>query len=199
MKLLIVNGSPRQGSSTEILADQFRRGFETIIPDSVVVTIRLNDLEIVPCQSCGINPTPLPCIYKDQLYPYLLHLLEADMILIASPIYFDSISAQTKLFIDRTNCLRPPIFAGNQMSFAEPRASSCKGAYILIAGQRQKFDLAERVIGGMFVWGGIAKIGKLVYAHSHSGLGAAASDETILAEAYDLGVSTAKIVQKDRA
>lgn len=191
MKLLIVNGSPRPGSSTEILAEKFEQGFRASLPDIEVVNVILNDHDIIPCQSCGFSPVPEPCIYKDDLHPYLIHLREADFVLIASPVYFDSVSSLTKLFIDRTNCFRPPILAGDRISFDKSFMLHSKGAYILVGGEREKFDAAERVIGGMFVWCGIEKTAKLLYAHSHARLGAVEKDDAVLQQAYDVGVEAA--------
>ncbi|MFH2055393.1 MAG: flavodoxin family protein [bacterium] len=187
MKLLVVNGSPRQGSSTEILAEKVVEGFQSVAPDAEVVSVRLNDLDIIPCQSCGVSPAPTPCLFRDDLYPWLEQLVSADAILIASPIFFDSVSAQTKLFIDRTNCLRPPVFTGKGMTFDTASLPGGRGAYILVGGERQKTDVAERVIGGMFVWLGIEKVGKLTYAHSSSRLGAAEAEPEVLEAAFALG------------
>ena len=148
MKLLIVNGSPRVGSSTEILARKFEEGFRSVQPDSEVFTVRLNDLNIIPCQACGIDPTPLPCIYKDDLYPVLVHLMQADFVLIASPVYFDTVSAQTKLFIDRCNCFRPPRFRNNTVEFDDHGILHSKGAYILVGGAREKPDASDESSAG---------------------------------------------------
>ena len=191
MKLLIVNGSPRVGSSTEILAGKFSDGFTSIRPDTEVVNVRLNDLSITPCQACGFDPTPLPCIYKDDLYPTLHHLVQAEMVLIASPVYFDTVSAQTKLFIDRTNCFRPPRIRNNTVDFDDHGILHSKGAYILVGGAREKFDAAERVIGGFFIWAGIEKLGRVIYAHDDWRLGGVVLDSEILRQSHDLGVSSA--------
>jgi multimeric flavodoxin WrbA len=191
-KLLIINGSPRSGSSTEILAGQFARGFLSQWPDAEIVNVRLNDLEIIPCQACGIDPTPMLCIYKDDLYPYLLQLREADFILIASPLYFDSVSAQTKLFIDRCNCFRPPHFVAGKATFADHGILNSKGAYILVGGAREKYDAADRVIGGMFIWCGIEKVGRLVHAHDEDVLGGVASNRAKMEESFSLGADSAK-------
>jgi multimeric flavodoxin WrbA len=192
MKLLIVNGSPRIGSSTEILAQQFEQGFRSILPETDTATVRLNDLDIIPCQSCGIDPSPMLCIYMDDLFPFLIHLRQADMVLIASPVYFDTVSAQTKLFIDRTNCFRPPRFDGEKIHFDDKGILSSKGAYILVGGEREKFDAAERVIGGFFVWAGIEKIGRLIYSHAESRLGAVARNSGVLTESFELGAAAAR-------
>lgn len=186
-KLLIVNGSPREGSSTEILAERCAAGFTSVYADAEVNAVRLNELDIIPCQACGFSPAPLPCIFKDDLYPWLLKLREADALLIAGPVYFDSVSAQTKLFIDRTNCFRPPIFDGSAMRFDKSQLLDSRGALILVGGERQKFDAAELVIGGMFVWCGIKKAGKLLYAHSLTDLGSVSGNREVLEEAFQLG------------
>ena len=191
MKLLIVNGSPRVGSSTEILARKFEDGFTSILPDTEVVNVRLNDLSIIPCQACGIDPTPLLCVYKDDLYQTLQHLMQVDMVLIASPVYFDTVSAQTKLFIDRSNCLRPPRFRNNTVKFDDHGILHSKGAYILVGGAREKFDAAERVIGGFFIWAGIEKIGKVIFGHDDWRLGGVMLNAETLRQSHDLGVSSA--------
>ena len=195
MKLLIVNGSPREGSSTEILANEFEMGFRSVIPETETVVVRLNDLNIIPCQSCAIDPTPMLCIYKDDLYPYLVHLSQADMVLIASPVYFDTVSAQTKLFIDRTNCFRPPRFRNGKMEFDDKGILNSQGAFILVGGEREKFDAAERVIGGFFIWAGIEKFGKLIYSHSDWKLGTVQQDQTTLLRSFELGVTAAQGVK----
>jgi multimeric flavodoxin WrbA len=186
-KLLIVDGSPREGSSTEILAERCAEGFKSVHFDAEISIVRLNELDIIPCQSCGFSPAPLPCIFKDDLYPWLLKLREADAVLIASPVYFDSVSAQTKLLIDRTNCFRPPIFDGPTMQFDRSQLLGSRGALLLVGGERQKFDAAERVISGMFVWCGIEKVGKLLYAHSLTDLGSVSENPEVLQRALQLG------------
>jgi multimeric flavodoxin WrbA len=192
MKLLIVNGSPRVGSSTEILARRFEEGFTSVLPETEVVNVRLNDLSIIPCQACGIDPTPMPCIYQDDLYPTLQHLMHADMVLIASPVYFDTVSAQTKLFIDRTNCFRPPRFRNNTVEFDDHGILHSKGAYILVGGAREKYDAAERVIGGFFIWAGIEKIGRVIYGHDDWRLGSVLPNSETLSQSHNLGESSAR-------
>jgi multimeric flavodoxin WrbA len=191
-KLLIVNGSPRHGSSTEILATQFEQGFLSVHSDTEVVNVRLNDLNIIPCQSCAVDPRPLLCIYKDELYPYLEHLRDADFVLLASPVYFDSVSAQMKLFIDRCNCFRPPKFVKGRAVFDNKGILNSQGAYILVGGEREKYDAAERVIGGFFIWCGITKAGRVTYAHDEDPVGGVRRDQAKLDECRVFGATCAK-------
>lgn len=195
-KLLIVNGSPRHGSSTEILAAQFELGFLSVLSDAEVVNVRLNDLDIIPCQSCAVDPRPLLCIYKDELYPYLEHLRQADFVLLASPVFFDSVSAQMKLFIDRCNCFRPPKFVKGRAVFDNKGILSSQGAYILVGGEREKYDAAERVIGGFFIWCGITKAGRVTYAHDEDPVGGVRRDQAKLDECRIFGASCAKSLEQ---
>jgi len=191
MKLLIVNGSPRIGSSTEILAQKFEEGFKSVHPGTETISVRLNDLDIIPCQACGIDPSPSLCIYNDDLYPYLVHLSQADFVLIATPVYFDTVSAQTKLFIDRTNCFRPPRFRNNTVEFDDHGILNSRGAYILVGGSREKFDAAERVINGFFIWAGIKKTGKLIFSHDDWPAGSVSKHASVLAEGFSFGSNSA--------
>lgn len=194
MKLLVVNGSPRVGSSTEILAEEFVRGFKSAATDTEVISVRLNDLDIIPCQACGFDPRPMVCIYKDELYPYLVHLKEADFVLIASPIFFDTVSAQTKLFIDRCNCFRPPKIVDGKCVFDNKGILDSRGAYILVGGAREKYDAARRVIHGLFIWAGIENMGNVTYAHEEDVLGSVIKDKEKLKEAFDFGAGCARQV-----
>jgi hypothetical protein len=93
--------------------------------------------------------------------------------------------------IDRTNCIRPPQFDGDDVRFDDSRLLKAKGAYILVGGEREKFDVAERVIGGMFAWCGIERIGRMIYAHSHASLGKVRAEPDILDQAFHLGADCA--------
>ena len=103
-KILGLSGSPVQGSSTEILVKEILRGAES--RGGVSDYIGLNELDIMPCQACGQSPENGYCFFNDGMDIVYEKFDECDYIVVGSPIYFDSVSAQTKLFIDRTNCFR---------------------------------------------------------------------------------------------
>ena len=104
-QVLILNGSPRKNGNCAVLVDQAAAGARA--GGAVVEVFTLNDMDIRPCDACescqetggGI------CVVRDdmqQLYP---RVRRADAIVIASPIYWFTVSAQTKLFIDRLYAL----------------------------------------------------------------------------------------------
>jgi multimeric flavodoxin WrbA len=99
MKMLIVLGSPRKNGNSETLARKVAGAVEQ--GGGTVVYIRLNDLDIRPCQGCGGCEKSGNCVLKDDLTPLFKKVDEADRILLVSPVYFYGLSAQCKIFGDR--------------------------------------------------------------------------------------------------
>jgi NAD(P)H-dependent FMN reductase len=103
MKFLAIWGSPRRGGNTDILLNAFLDGATQA--GAEVERVALRELKISPCQEiyhCFKDGT---CPIKDDMLPLYDKLLEADVVVMASPIFFYSVSAQAKVFIDRTQAL----------------------------------------------------------------------------------------------
>jgi len=99
MKMLVVLGSPRKRGNGETLA---RKVAEVVEQDGGAVDyIRLNDLNIRPCQGCGGCDKTGNCVIKDDMTAVYQAVDEADRILLVSPVYFYGLSAQCKAFGDR--------------------------------------------------------------------------------------------------
>lgn len=100
MNILIITGSPRRNGNTEIMADTFAESAKTAGHD---VTIKnLSTLKVGPCLSCQYCFThDGTCIQQDDMNSILSDLAETDMLVLASPIYWFDVSAQTKAFVDR--------------------------------------------------------------------------------------------------
>ena len=99
MKLLVVLGSPRRGGNSETVA---RRVADAVVESGGSVDyIRLNELSIRPCQGCGGCEKNGSCVIKDDMTGVYQAVDEADRILLVSPVYFYSLSAQCKIFGDR--------------------------------------------------------------------------------------------------
>jgi hypothetical protein len=100
-KIIILNGSPRMKGNTAGLIDAFVQGAEQV--GHTVKTFNLQKMNIHPCLGClggGKNPDS-PCTQKDdmdQIYPVYE---EADIVVLASPMYYWSITAQLKAAFDR--------------------------------------------------------------------------------------------------
>lgn len=100
-KVLILSGSPRKGGNSDILCDQFAKGAREA--GSVVEKIRVADKKIAPCRACYYcRDHGGECAIKDDMAEVLQKMIDADVIVLASPVYFYSIDAQLKAVIDRT-------------------------------------------------------------------------------------------------
>lgn len=100
-KVLILSGSPRKNGNSAALCREFARGAEE--SGNTVELVFLRDKKIDYCQACYYckNHDGL-CIIKDDMAEILDKMNEADVIVMASPVYFYSIDAQLKALIDRT-------------------------------------------------------------------------------------------------
>jgi len=127
-----ISGSATPSSSTDILINEVLRGAAQNRFKKKFY--RLNEMQIL--------------LYKK--------IAESKAVVLGSPIYFDSVSAQTKIFIDRCNCFRPADFSfPEKQSFKEPLFKGKKGGIVLVAGDYGKFDAALRVMRAFFIWTGM--------------------------------------------
>lgn len=100
-KVLILSGSPRKGGNSDILCDEFLRGAEESGND--VEKIRVSSKKIAPCRGCYYcNEHNGLCVHKDDMAEILQKMIDADVLVLASPVYFYSVDAQIKALIDRT-------------------------------------------------------------------------------------------------
>jgi multimeric flavodoxin WrbA len=98
--ILIVKGSPRINGNSAALADQVFAGAKQA--GAEVEVINLAGLDIQPCDACDVCTENYGgCIVEDDMQSLYPKLTQADVIVLAFPIYFFTINAQMKLFIDR--------------------------------------------------------------------------------------------------
>lgn len=188
--ILSLSGSPIKSSSTEILLGKIAEGIrEAWGPSCTVEIVRLNDLKYIPCQACGKSPEPEFCFFHDDVFPIYDKLVNCDIVLLGTPVYFDSVSAQTKMFIDRCNCLRPPDFEGTTgRRFKRILTKKRLGAMVLVGGERGEFECARKVIAGFFKWAEIVNSGQIIYAGSDwKEIGPVVKSSDKLDEASNLG------------
>jgi multimeric flavodoxin WrbA len=103
MKFLGILGSPRRRGNTEILLDAFLEGAAQ--GGATVEKVALRELKISPCLEiyhCFQDGT---CPIKDDMRDLYDRLLSAQVVVLASPVFFYNLSAQTKAMIDRTQAL----------------------------------------------------------------------------------------------
>ena len=99
MNILIFSGSPRKGGNTELLAEAFTKG---TAEHHHVEIVSVHDYKVNPCLGCNACfKTDGICAQKDDMALIYEKMSQTDMLVIASPVYFYSISAQLKAVIDR--------------------------------------------------------------------------------------------------
>ena len=100
-KVLILSGSPRKGGNSDILCDEFARGAQEAGHE--VEKIRVAAKKVAPCSACYYcRDHGGECVHKDDMAEILQKMIDADVLVLASPVYFYSIDAQLKAVIDRT-------------------------------------------------------------------------------------------------
>lgn len=120
-KILVLLGSPRKKGNTAVLANQIIAGTESA--GATTEKIFLHGKDISPCQACYAcqRPDSKGCAIDDEMQPIFNKLVEADGWVIASPVYWFSMSAQTKLFLDRCFALpayKKDAFSGKRIAVA---------------------------------------------------------------------------------
>ena len=133
MQVIAFLGSPRKDGNTSILLAEAIRGVGEAGLD--VQTFDLARMNIRPCQNCGgCDRTGVCVIEDDEMPPIHAALREASRIILASPIFFAGLTAQTKAMVDRCQAiwcekylLNRPIAAG-----AEGR----KGLFLTVGGMK---------------------------------------------------------------
>ena len=100
-KVLILSGSPRKNGNSDMLCDEFMRG--AVEAGNEVEKIRVAEKKIDYCSGCYYcKKSGGVCAIKDDMADVLQKMIGADVIVLASPVYFYSIDAQLKALIDRT-------------------------------------------------------------------------------------------------
>ena len=100
MRIVVLAGSPRRNGNTDILVGSFVKGASV---NNDVEVIRVYDLSVSPCIGCERckDGTGITCAIDDDMSRVYGSLSDADMLVIASPVYFYGITAQLKTVIDR--------------------------------------------------------------------------------------------------
>jgi multimeric flavodoxin WrbA len=112
MKVDCLLGSPRPKGNSAAMAAKF---CETAESSGAEVTVfALNKMKYRGCQACMTCKTKLEkCLLKDDLAEVLDSIRDAEVLVLATPIYFAEISSQLKAFIDRTYSYLVPDYATN--------------------------------------------------------------------------------------
>lgn len=99
MKITVLFASPNKKGSTAILTEQFKKGAEE--SGHGVEVIDVCKLRVYPCTGCVRCGYEGPCVQKDDNAIVRKSLLNSDMVVFATPLYYYGMSAQLKIVVDR--------------------------------------------------------------------------------------------------
>ena len=98
-KILILSGSPRKDGNSERLCKQFMAGAEAA--GHTVEMVSLREKKVAYCVACYACRKLKKCVQKDDANEIIQKMIDADVLVLSSPVYFYSIAAQLKALIDR--------------------------------------------------------------------------------------------------
>lgn len=138
--IVVLNGSPRKNGNTSVLVEAFTKGAEA--SGNIVTTFFLDKMDIHGCKGCfggGKNPAS-PCVQKDDMDKIYPAFKEADVVVLASPLYYWNLSGQLRTAFDR-------LFAAAECNpnYENPR----KDSVLLMAAEEYSFDEVINYYNGL--------------------------------------------------
>lgn len=124
-KVLVLSASPRKSGNSDLLCDHFMLGAKEA--GNQTEKIFLRDKKIGYCTGCGSCYISHKCVQKDDMAEILEKMIAADVIVMATPVYFYTMNAQMKTLIDRT-VPRYEEITGKEFYFIVTAADSSKQA-----------------------------------------------------------------------
>jgi len=191
MNVCGIIGSPKKNGNVDLLVSQVLRGASS--QGAETHKIYLDDMHVRPCQSCEVDPYPKYCLFDDDMKEIYALLDSCDAVVLGSPVYFDTVSAQTKLMIDRCNCLMPYVKRPDgTFGFERRMKKRKKGVLIAVAGSDQEFNTIQTTVKGFFNWTNTELVETILYPNKSSELGSVKNNSEKMKEAFEIGVRIAK-------
>jgi len=184
--LVAINGSPVRGSSIDLMLGAMLEGAEQA--GGRAVHFRCNEMIVKPCQACGPEPTTGYCIFHDDMDAVYTAMESAHAIAVGSPVYFDTVSAQLKLVMDRCNCVTMLVrLPGGGEGFRPQWKRTRRGVFVTACGERFRYDVAERSVRGFLKWVGAKWEETLAYPHADNDPGSVTRHPELLDRARAIG------------
>ena len=158
-KVLVISTSIRSNSNSEKLAEAFADGAKAA--GNEVELISLKNKTIAFCKGCLACQQTGHCVIKDDANAITDKMLEADVVVWATPIYYYEMSGQMKTMIDRANSLFPKDY-------------KFRDVYLLTAAAEDEPDVDEGAVHGLVCACGVGAPGEI-------------KGNAKLAEAYEMG------------
>ncbi|MGM0471539.1 MAG: flavodoxin family protein [Bacillota bacterium] len=138
IKVVGIKGSPRNNSNSNFMLDEMVSAIEDATSQQVSTNLfSPAKLDLAPCQGCFYCDQSGECIIKDDMQNLYQEFNQADIILLATPIFFNGVSAQLKTMIDRCQAIW-----GSKYKAKDPIIDRHKDRYgfLLAAGGAPEYD-----------------------------------------------------------
>jgi multimeric flavodoxin WrbA len=182
MKVIGISGSPRRGGNTETLLKEVLRGAEEAGAETRLFI--LSRMNIAPCRHCDGCLAEGECVVKDDMWLIYPEIESLDALVLASPIFFYGVTAQTKAMIDRCQAFWNRKYILKRRIATEKR----KGVFISVGGTKfpDLFDHAKATVKNFFLTIDVAYWGELLFP-SVDRKGEIKEHPTAMKDAYLLG------------
>lgn len=157
MKIVCLKGSPRSGGNSATIANHFLRA--AAAEGAETHSFELNRLTYRGCQGCYACKSRLDhCVLEDDLTEVLAAVAAADLVVLASPVYYGDVTSQLKGFVDRTFSFLVPDYRTNPQP---SRLSPKKLLFILTQGRPDEEAFADIFprYEGFLKWLGFTEVG----------------------------------------
>jgi len=135
IKVLAFAGSPRRHGNSETLLDWVLGGMSTD-KDVIIEKVALTDANINPCKGCNACEKLNKCVQRDGMDVYHDKIVDADIILLSSPIFCMGVASQVKALIDRAQVFRSRKYVLKLPIVPPDRKSKRLGVFLASAGQK---------------------------------------------------------------
>ncbi len=188
MRVLGIMGSPRIKGNTDLLLDEALRGAQS--QGAEVEKIIVDKLNIAPCREYYGCVKDGNCVIRDDMDGIYPKLLDADRVIVASPMFFYGLTSQIKALIDRCQALCARKYILKQT----PPDSGRKGAFIAVGATRGKqlFDGSVLTVKYFFQSIGIKYVDELL-VRGVDKRGEIREHPTALSDAFELGRRLAQV------
>ena len=188
MKVLGIMGSPRIKGNTDLLLDEALRGAQS--QGAEVEKLVVDKLNIAPCREYYRCLKDGNCAIRDDMDDIYPKLLDADRVIVASPIFFYGLTSQVKALIDRSQA----IWARKYVLKQNLPDSGRKGAFIAVGATRGEklFDGSILTVKYFFKTIGVKYVDELLIPGVDK-KGEVKEHPTALSDALELGRRLAQI------
>lgn len=173
-KIVVLSTSIRANSNSEAMADSFAEGAKSAGNDVTFISLKGKSIEF--CKGCLACQQTGNCIIKDDVSEIMNQVMNADVVVWATPIYYYEMSGQMKVLIDRMN----PMF---------PKDYKFREVYFLATAAEDEEYVYEKALSGLNGWidcFGKAELKGSLFCGGVT-MGGDITDNTKLKESYEMG------------